>query len=308
MITKKELGYVNLWANKVPYPGQNYCEEAMEKLTRSFDMYLTDYQGKKYNITFSNNEEIEFEILSKNICHMLGIDHNNLSGDYFKAFRKDVLNYNPDDSISAFELLKLIIQNKEKVMRFDYDNAKKNNNTRVINYYKSSIKCDIFNKMANLSDFNYGCINFSKEKYNNIYPNLPFSSNSIKFLYTPSNEVISPYYMMGIKIDEGQSKTITFNEEESDTYIVETLMAPENFINIFNDQEVVIPTQILVDNNSELDKLKATNEDKIKLLREYRAIINEYKLSDRMNIYGDYLSLLMDSDRASKAKALVKKD
>ena len=29
MIRKKELGYISGWANKVPYPGDGYVEEAM---------------------------------------------------------------------------------------------------------------------------------------------------------------------------------------------------------------------------------------------------------------------------------------
>src|SRR5574344_2192705 len=231
MISRKELGYVNAWANKVPYPGTNYCEESMDKLSKSFEMYQQEYQGIKYNISLSNNEEIEFEILSKNICHMLGIDYNNLSGDYFKSFRKEILNYNPDDTINSFELVKLLLLNKEKVLNFDYENAQKNNNIRAINYYKTSIKCDIFNKMANLSEFNYGCINFNKDKFIELYPDVAFSSKSTKFLYTTSDEVVSPYYMMGIKIDEIKTKAVSFDEEKNDTYIVETLMAPENIEN-----------------------------------------------------------------------------
>lgn len=304
MISRKELGYVNSRANKVPYPGSQYCSESIEKLCESFDMYQRDYQGIKFNISFSNNEEIEFEILSKNICHMLGIDHSNLISDYFKTFRKDVLNYNPDDSLSAYDLLKLIIDNKEAVLEFDSENAKKGINLRALNYYKLSIKCDIFNKMANLSEFNYGCINFNKDTFNALYPTMPFSSNSTKFIYAPSDEIISPYYMMGIKVDEGQTKMVSFDEEKSDSYIVETLIAPEEVKPIFENQEVVIPTQILIDDNSNLTKLEPSNANKIRLLNEYRALITDYKMADRMNIYGDYLSLLMDKERQESKKSL----
>lgn len=306
MISKKELGYVNSWANKVPYPGLEYSEEAINKLVTCFELYKKEYQGIKYNITFSNNEEIEFEILTKNICHMLGIDHSNLTSDFFKDYRRTILDFNPEQTMSSFELLNSIVYNIGKVLNFDLDHAKKGNNIRALNYYKISIKCDIFTKMANLSDFNYGCINFNKEKYEEKYSGVPFSSKSTKFFYTPSNEVVSPYYMMGIRIDEGHTNAKSLDEENSDNYIVETLLAPEDIKLLFDEQEAIIPTQILIDNNSDLTKLEATNASKIKLLKEYRSIINEYKLSDRMNIYGDYLSLLMNGNRQDQIRALSK--
>ena len=39
MITRKELSYVNLWANRTPKPGENYCLEAMKALKKSIDLF-----------------------------------------------------------------------------------------------------------------------------------------------------------------------------------------------------------------------------------------------------------------------------
>ena len=305
MITKKELGFVNSWANRVPYPGREYCESVVDKLKSSFELYQNDYANKKYNISFSNNEEIEFKILNKNICHMLGIDYKNLSGDFFKGFRDKVLDYDPEKNISSYDLLNLLINNIDKVLDYDFQTT-----ARTINYYKVGIKCDIFNKLANLSEFKYGCINFDKDNFIKNNPNVKFASNSTKFLYTASDEIVSPYFMMGLRNDEADDRTVDVDDEEivindsNDNYIVETLIAPENIKGLFNNQEVIIPTQILTDDNGNLCKSVATTSEKIKLLKEYQAMINQYGLSSRINIYGDYLSLLMSQEREN---AKVKK-
>ena len=82
-------------------------------------------------------------------------------------------------------------------------------------------------------------------------------------------------------------------DKENNNYIVETLIAPENIKSLFENQEVVIPTQILTDDNGTLTKNTASTSEKIKLLKEYQSIINQYRLNSRVNIYGDYLSLLV---------------
>ena len=68
MISKKELGYISGWANKVPYPGDDYAYEAMHKLTEAEKLFREIYANNKYNITLSNNEEIEMEIKAKNLA------------------------------------------------------------------------------------------------------------------------------------------------------------------------------------------------------------------------------------------------
>ena len=60
----------------------------------------------------------------------------------------------------------------------------------------------------------------------------------------------------------------------------------------FREQELVIPTQILIDNLDNLSKINATSEEKLALLNLYKFIINTYKLNSRINIFSDYESVL----------------
>jgi len=88
--------------------------------------------------------------------------------------------------------------------------------------------------------------------------------------------------MMGIRTDNNDSK-----------YIAETLLACSNPKSFFVSQEVIIPTQILTDDNGYLNKRIATSNEKIKLLKEYQNIVNQYNIPNMINIYGDYYSMLM---------------
>ena len=103
-----------------------------------------------------------------------------------------------------------------------------------------------------------------------------------KLLFVPSNEAAAPYFMMGIKPDSSLDGK----------HIVYTLLAPESPQNFFNNQEVIIPTQILVSNNDNLSKLQATPEEKLQLITMYQSIIHRYGLPNRLNIYGDYAATL----------------
>ena len=64
------------------------------------------------------------------------------------------------------------------------------------------------------------------------------------------------------------------------------------FTKFFREQELVIPTQILIDNLDNLSKINATSEEKLALLNLYKFIINTYKLNSRINIFSDYESVL----------------
>ena len=292
MITKKELSYINTWPNKTPYPGSDYSVKVLEKLAKCFDLFNRKYFNKSYTIQFSNNEEIDFEILSKNICHMLGIDYKNLMKEFFTSYRDRVLGISPYETISSYELLGRIIEKGNDILNHDRNTQ----SCSAINYYRVGIKCDIFSKLGDLSKFNYGCINFDKDTFNRENPGEVFSPESTRLLFAPSDEVVTPYFMMGLKQDR--------NVEE-ETYIVETLIASEDPKKFFIGQEVVIPTQILTDDNGILDKNLATPEEKIKLLREYQNIVNAYGIQNGINIYGDYFSMLM-SQREDESRLTLK--
>lgn len=270
MISSKELKYASFWANKTPMPGYEYSMQVLKDIKKCFESYKEKYMDKEYSIIFSNSEEIEFGIESNNLCHMLGIDYNNIKGDYFAKFRDDVLG--TTSNMSSYQLLESIIENMEKV-------AKNDNNpdiaAKAINYYKSAIKCSIFNKLSDFDKFNFAAINFYGDKEDINY-------SIQKFLFVPSNEAVTPYFMMGIK------------KGVDDKYYVFTLNAPENPKELFENQEVIIPTQIMISDNDNLSKLLATPEEKIQLLTMYQNIINKYNIPNKINIYGDYESTLND--------------
>ena len=309
MISKKELGYISGWANKVPYPGDDYAEAAMEKLKQAEKLFRDIYANNKYNITLSNNEEIELEIKDKNLAHMLGIDYKNLSKEIFEDFRKEILDISPEEYLNSYTLLQRIIENSDKVINFD----KTSDYLKVLNYYKVSVKSDILSKLGNIADFKFGCINFDKQEFlkNSYVTHL--NSNSTKYLYVPSEEPVAPYFLMGIldssiitknNYQEDKTNEETYDETEliirNNPYIVETSIAPDIVKPYFQNQEVVIPTQILKDTNKELTKINATASQKKALLKEYHSIITEYGINNRINIYSDYLSMLSQEENEKK--------
>jgi len=289
MLTRKEMNYINRRAFEVPYPGEDYSSQTLFKLKQCIDFYNAHFLDKKYTIQFSNNEEIDFEIASKNLAHLLGIDYKSIAGDYGYAYRKNVLDMNPSETISSYMLLQKLIDKASEILSRDSEGK----SCEMINYYRVNAKCDIFSKLADISKFNYGCINFDKATFERENEGDYFSPSSTKLLYTESDEVLSPYCLMGLKIDNGSS-----NEK----YIAETLMTLYDPRKFFVGQEVVIPTQILTDVNGELDKNIATPAEKLKLLKDYQNIVNTYGIPNNINIYGDYYSMLVSDSQNLERK------
>lgn len=268
MITKKELQNVDKWPTKIPMPGIKYSTEAIDKVEECYETYEKKYKNKEYNIIFSNKEEITFEIHPSNLCHMLGIDYNNIKDSYFKEYRKNILKISKDD-FSSIELLEAILNNKDKVIEKDNDI---NNKIKILNYYKLQIKSDIFRKLSDFEKFNFAAININ------------FTQEEQKFLFVPSDESNCPYFMTGITPKK---------EEKNETkYIVNTLIAPTNIKKFFDNQEVVIPIELLISDNDQLKKTHAKPEEKLKLLMMYKNIVNTYNIKPNLNIFGDYEMLL----------------
>ena len=117
MITQKELQFVELWASKIPMPGIEYSREVMNEIKKSYETYNELYKDKEYNFIFSNGEEINFEILTKNLCHMLGIDYQNIKNECFSDYRLNVLKTN-SSNLSSYELLELLIENMAVPLSF----------------------------------------------------------------------------------------------------------------------------------------------------------------------------------------------
>ncbi len=292
MITSKELQYVDSWASRIPMPGYEYSIKVLNELRACFNQFNKKYKDKEYNIIFSNGEEIKFQILEKNLCHMLGIDFNNLRGEYFNDYRLNVLGTG-SQNLSSYELLQLILEHAEQVARYDNDLSHRE---KAINYYKSGIKSEIFNKLSDFEQFNFGAINYNPGDGKYDY-------SSQKNFFVPSNEAVCPYFMMGIKKDEKKDeKGDEKGDEEDNGYIVSTLFAPITPKQFFENQEVLIPTQILVSDNDDLKKMQASPSDKIRLLTMYKSIINEYKIPNKINIYGDYEAMLNELSNSHYVK------
>ena len=208
---------------------------------------------------------------------MFGIDFDNIKGDYFNKFRKDVFGIS-DSNFDSYGLVELIINNMEKVAEMDNEPT---NPAKAINYYKSSIKCEIFQKLSDFDKFNFAAIN------NGLY-----DGRDSKSLFVLSNEALTPYFFMSL-----------LQEKDADKYVVSTLVAPQEPKKFFDEKEVIIPTQILVSDNDKLTKTEATAQEKMQLLTIYQNIINKYNIPNMINIYGDYENML---NELSKIKVYTK--
>lgn len=278
MISQKELNYVGTYARFSPYPGDEYAKDVLQKLINAYNRYQEKYMNKNYSMIFSNGEELEFEIFPKNMCHLLGIDFSNISGPYMEKTCKDILGLEPTDRKDSFTILTKIVENAERVI----ENDSRIESYKILNYYKVMIRSIAFSKLSEFDKFNYGCINFDAENYKKISEHNT-NLQSTKFLFTPSNEAITPYFMMGINKDS-----------ESDAYYPETLIAPTNYIDFFKSQTLLLPIQVLVSDVNNLAKIVATPEEKITLLNMYKSIISSNNTNSNIDIYNDYENMLRE--------------
>ena len=51
-ITNKELQFVELWASKIPMPGEEYSLAVMNDLKECYQTYKEKYQNKEYTLIF----------------------------------------------------------------------------------------------------------------------------------------------------------------------------------------------------------------------------------------------------------------
>ena len=284
MISRKELQYVDLWANKIPMPGYEYSMKVLNEIKKAYEFYNEVYKGKEYTFILSNSQEITFEVLSKNLCHMLGIDYKNITNEYFDQYRFEA--FGSSEQLSSYELVQAIVENMEKVAELDNDPA---NRAKAINYYKSAVKCAILRSFSDFKKFNFSVIDYFDRSDEAIEQERDYTN--FKYLFVPSNEALAPYFMMGINKNEGENN-----------HYVTTLIAPSNPKTIFDGQEVAIPTQIFVATSDNLTKINATPEEKIQLLTIYSNIVNMYGINNMINIYGDYAAMLNDMTNVKTLK------
>lgn len=273
MITNKELQYVESWASKIPMPGIEYSIQVLNSIKKCLETWKEKYSDKDYNIIFSNGQEINFKIFNYNLCHMFGIDYKNIKGEFFDEYRKNIFGVSASD-FTSFDLLNMILENIEKVAEADNDIHSK---AKFINYYKSAIKCEIFNKFNDFEKFNYAVINSDKEDI-----------EDKKLLFVPSNEPICPYFSMGL------IKCQNNLDNENQYYAVNTLLAMSDPKIFFDKKEVIIPTQMIIFDDKNLKKVSASSDEKIKLLTMYKSIVEKYKIDSNINIYSDYETILND--------------
>lgn len=229
------------------------------------------------SIIFSDSTELSFEILESNICHMFGIDYRNLLSEsetgnkYYESFLREVLKFDDvNDKITSYKFAEAIVNNYEEVARYDEESE-----YMAINYYKSRVKCAIFERMNEFENFNFG--------------KLLTDDNSL-ILYTPSNEAVCPYFFVRL-----------IKNNNGDDYCISSLMAPErNFISSYFAYPASIPTQMIIDDNKNLHKIVATSKEKINMLNLYKSIIMHTNNYDNMDISGDYLATLAELDSKQK--------
>ena len=276
MISNTELQYVSNYARYAPYPGDEYASAVLDKLTQAYNIYESKYRDKNYSLILSNGEEMQFSILPKNLCHMLGIDYKNIISDPMIPVREEVLDISSTESTTSFEVLSRIIERKEEVLKNDSNP----DNYRLLNYYRILIKSSVFAKLSNFTSFNFGCINFDKEVYAT-NANKTFAPSSNKLIFMPSDEALIPYFMIGMTQDNG-----------GQLYVPETLFASTNYIDFFNNQELLVPIQLLINDKETLSKIVATSEEKLNVLKLYRSILQSHHINSFVNIYNDYETVL----------------
>lgn len=272
MISRKELQYVNKKIGNVPYPGDDYAEQVMAELKEAHDLFKAQYNGKTYNMILSNGQEFPFSIMDKNLCHMLGIDGKSMfNSEYGREVASKVLGL--DYFVPTYEVLQRIIERSDDVI----DNERKEGTYKFLNFYKTMIKCAIFKKMTTFKDFNFGFINFDKSKYDQNTTSSYYSPNSTSYIFMPSEEVLIPYFMVGFVKDNN-----------SEFHVPETVIAPEDYYNFFIEQELLLPLQVLIDDNDSFTKWVSSPEELLKLINRYENIIAKHNTRSKINIYEAY--------------------
>ena len=291
MISNVELQYVQSTSKNVPYPGDEYARKVINKLSEANDIFKKKYEGKQYSLILSNGEEIHFEVKDRNLSHLLGIDFKSFTSDYMIDHVKKLLGFSQDERMSSYDALKRIIDRADDVIKNDKNIHE---SKKILNYYKLMIKCSSFSRLSDFEDFNCGFINFDKDIYINQASTF-FQPNSNKFIFTESDEALTPYCMMGLIPDNGSS-----------ILVPETLISPTGYQDFFNNQELLLPVQILINDDNELTKYVAKASDKVKLLNLYKSILNEHRMKAYINIFNDYESIIRESSIEERSKSLKK--
>lgn len=279
MISEDELQYVDKFARMSPYPGDDYAIKTIDKLIDAITFFQKKYQDKEFKLILSNGEEIDFAIKSKNLCHLLGIDYKTFISDYMQSVREKVFDMVFYDQITSYDLLYEIIDRADEVIKND---RYKYNKHKILNYYKVFVKCSMFMKLSDFETFNFGFINFDKEIFrDSTGKDLHLKTN--KIICAPNDQTLIPYYILGM-----------FQDIQTNIFVPETLYVTKDFVDFFINQELLVPIQLLINNNknNNFKNIIATPKEKLNILKMYRYIIQEFQTYSYVNIYNDYENTL----------------
>ena len=262
---KEDTRYIDSWAKKVPYPGIEYCSTVLDKLEECYNLFRT----KKYTIELSDDEKINLYIWSKNMCHLLGIDFKNISKENFDSYRKYILGLK--EKYDSIDLVRGIIENKDKVLSYDEER----NRSYALNFYRIDATCEAYKNLSNLTKFDFGCIT---PRTKNSGLNGKFQTEPYKFLYKKSDSEAFSHYILAMK---------KYNNKEND-YFADTYLAYGKTKPFFDGQDITVPYLVQTDSNI----YTASREQIIKLLKEYKDVVDEYNIKARMKISKEKLLIL----------------
>ena len=272
MINKEELQYASKSSISVPYPGDDYAYDTINRLSYALMMFKKRYEDKRIHLLLNNGEGLSFEIRSKNLAHLFGIDYRELTTNpVMKPLLSSVLGFGEKEVINSYELISRIIENADKVIEYD-----ENHFHKILNYYKVMVKTTCFIKMSAFDKFNFGVINFDKRTYEKTVGK-SFYPNASKYLLLPMDEELVQFCMLGLVYDK-----------YSGMMVPETFMTPTIFHRYFIRQEFLLPKEIVIDGNNEFKHAVASREDKKQLLNIYKSIILTYKTNSTINEVGKY--------------------
>lgn len=258
-MNQEELKYLTMPANYAPYPDDDYAYEAINQLSRALATFRKKYENKIYTLVLSNGETINFEIKGWNLAHLLGIDYKMLTQENMKKVLHNVLELSDGYKINSLVVLNRIIENADKVI--DHDEV---NSIKILNYYKVMLKSSKFLNLPNFNKFDFGVLNFNKRVYNNITSSY-FLPMSTKYIFSQDENELNPNYMLGLKYDENVGAMVP-----------ETLMVPNNFSDFIYQQQLVLPLELIINDGVYPNRIKATYEDKVRILNFYKLIVGKY--------------------------------
>lgn len=278
MLTKKELELVNLKMN-APYPGDDYSLETLKLVRDSLQQYKDYYKDREYEMTFSNGKIVEFKIIDSNIAHMLG-------------FRKEIINSNReiadmlnDSSMSkTYKLLDLIANNPDEFIRIN-----KESNNELFNFYRINVRNKVFQRFSNFYDLDFGCIHFNNDIVDECDKTTMKSRN---LLFTESNEILAPYYMVGLA-DDGHGKNY-----------IETLF-PNLYSNkMFKNQTITYPISLSVTTPKDFKQIETSSKQKLDLFKKMKNSLKEYDI--KLDYEYDFENVLAEGAR-NESKIFLKK-